>query len=80
MGNVFSFVLGQDVRLTNLTERRGMNYFFSRGLLEEDYVSLIWTTFAEFPGTILAMMLINCMGRKKTMAIQVKFHFFFVIS
>ena len=41
-----------------------------RGLAEEDYVSLIWTTFAEFPGTILAMFLIDRVGRKKTLAIQ----------
>ena len=44
--------------------------FTFRGLAEEDYVSLIWTTFAEFPGTILAMLLIDRVGRKKTLAIQ----------
>lgn len=41
-----------------------------RGLMEDDYVSLIWTTFAEFPGTVLAMLLIDRVGRKKTLAIQ----------
>jgi hypothetical protein len=40
-----------------------------RGLLEADYVSLIWTTFAEFPGTVVAIFLIDWLGRKKTLAI-----------
>ena len=41
-----------------------------RGLLRGDYVELIWTTFAEFPGTFLAMALIDRIGRKKTLSIQ----------
>ena len=41
----------------------------SRGLQEADYVSLIWTTFAEFPGTVVAIFLIDWLGRKKTLAI-----------
>jgi hypothetical protein len=32
-------------------------------------VSLIWTTFAEFPGTVVAIFLIDWLGRKKTLAI-----------
>ena len=48
-----------------------------RGLASEDYVKLIWTTFAEFPGTILAFILIDWIGRKKTMAIL---SFLFAIS
>ena len=51
--------------------------FFFRGLASEDYVKLIWTTFAEFPGTILAFILIDWIGRKKTMAIL---SFLFAIS
>ena len=31
---------------------------------------MIWTTFAEFPGTILACVLIDWIGRKKTLTIQ----------
>ena len=50
---------------------------FFRGLASEDYVKLIWTTFAEFPGTILAFILIDWIGRKKTMAIL---SFLFAIS
>ena len=41
-----------------------------RGLTESDYLKLIWTTFAEFPATILALVLIDRLGRKKTLAIQ----------
>ncbi len=46
--------------------------FFSllRGLLAGDYLNVFWTTFAEFPGTVLAMFLINRLGRKKTLAAQ----------
>lgn len=40
-----------------------------QGLAANDYVELIWTTFAEFPGTILAFLLIDWIGRKKTLAI-----------
>ena len=46
--------------------------FFSfisfRGLSSDDYVKIIWTTFAEFPGTLLAFALIDWIGRKKTLA------------
>lgn len=37
------------------------------GLSESDYVELIWTTFAEFPGCILAISTIDRFGRKNTM-------------
>lgn len=40
------------------------------GLPEDDYVKLLWTTLAEFPGTILSMVLIDRIGRKRTMAVQ----------
>ena len=43
--------------------------FSSRGLSVNDYVELIWTTFAEFPGTLLAFCLIDWIGRKKTLAL-----------
>mgnify|MGYP003898338287 CR=1 FL=1 len=35
---------------------------------ESDYVEIIWTTFAEFPGLILAILLIDRIGRRKTLA------------
>ena len=43
-------------------------YFFS-GLTTHDYVTLIWTTLAEFPGVILAIFLIDTIGRRNTLRI-----------
>jgi len=40
-----------------------------QGLSVNDYVELIWTTFAEFPGTLLAFCLVDWIGRKKTLAL-----------
>lgn len=37
-------------------------------LTVEDYVSLLWTTFAEFPGIFLTMLCMERIGRKKTLA------------
>lgn len=48
-----------------------------QGLAQDDYIKLIWTTLAEFPGTILAFCLIDRIGRKKTLSI---FSLFFAIS
>ena len=39
------------------------------GLTSENYVEIIWTTFAEFPGTIIAILLIDYLGRRRTLAI-----------
>ena len=36
------------------------------GLQTDDYVQLVWTTFAEFPGTVLALLLIDRIGREDT--------------
>ncbi len=35
-----------------------------------DYVKILWTTSAEFPGLIFTFLIIDVLGRKKTMAIQ----------
>ena len=40
--------------------------FFS-GLTTKDYETLIWTTLAEFPGVVLAMCLIDPIGRRNTL-------------
>ncbi|XP_072163901.1 synaptic vesicle 2-related protein-like [Diadema setosum] len=39
-------------------------------LTKGDYVSLLWTTMAEFPGLIITFIFIEVLGRKKTMAIE----------
>eukprot|EP00095_Tigriopus_kingsejongensis_P011644 maker-scaffold564_size136232-snap-gene-0.31 protein:Tk11644 transcript:maker-scaffold564_size136232-snap-gene-0.31-mRNA-1 annotation:"synaptic vesicle 2-related protein" len=39
-----------------------------QGLKDKDYVELIKTSFAEFPGTFVALLLIDRIGRRKTLA------------
>ncbi|XP_038059039.1 synaptic vesicle 2-related protein-like isoform X2 [Patiria miniata] len=39
-------------------------------LQTSDYASLLITTFAEFPGIVITLIVIEFLGRKKTMAIQ----------
>lgn len=41
-----------------------------QGLNSSDYVKLVWTTFAEFPGSILCVLLIDTIGRRKTLAVM----------
>lgn len=38
-------------------------------MTESDYVKLIWTTFAEMPGCLIAIATIDRIGRKNTMII-----------
>ncbi|XP_039253731.1 synaptic vesicle 2-related protein-like [Styela clava] len=38
-------------------------------LTSADYVDLLWTTLAEFPGLFFTLVIINFIGRKKTMAL-----------
>ncbi|XP_078679986.1 synaptic vesicle 2-related protein-like isoform X3 [Branchiostoma floridae x Branchiostoma belcheri] len=43
----------------------------------KDYTDLLWTTVAEFPGLLVTMLIIEWLGRKRTMALQfVMFAFF----
>ncbi|XP_052411835.1 synaptic vesicle 2-related protein-like [Carassius gibelio] len=35
----------------------------------QDYVDLLWTTFAEFPGILLTVWMIDRIGRRKSMAV-----------
>ncbi|XP_072044034.1 synaptic vesicle 2-related protein-like [Amphiura filiformis] len=41
-----------------------------QSLTSPDYVSLIWTTLAEFPGALITLIIIDVIGRKKTMVVQ----------
>ncbi|XP_022086272.1 synaptic vesicle 2-related protein-like [Acanthaster planci] len=45
-------------------------YDACQSLTTSDYVLLLWTTFAEFPGIILTFVIIEKLGRKKTMGIE----------
>ncbi|XP_049909750.1 synaptic vesicle 2-related protein-like [Epinephelus moara] len=44
-------------------------------LTSADYKDLLWTTMAEFPGIVIVLLGIDCIGRKKSMALT-----FFVFS
>ncbi|EFX74666.1 hypothetical protein DAPPUDRAFT_199755 [Daphnia pulex] len=46
-----------------------------RVLTSADYTDLLWTTLAEFPGIVVTLVVIEFLGRKKTMALE-----FFVFS
>ena len=39
-------------------------------LRTSDYNHLLWTTLAEFPGIMISLLLIEKIGRKKTMALE----------
>ncbi|KAH9489330.1 hypothetical protein Btru_051657 [Bulinus truncatus] len=39
-------------------------------LTTEDYIDLTWTTFAEFPGLFITAFLLNKIGRKYTMVVE----------
>ncbi|XP_072044035.1 synaptic vesicle 2-related protein-like [Amphiura filiformis] len=39
-------------------------------LTRADYASMIWTTLAEFPGMFVSLIIIDIIGRKKTMVVQ----------
>ncbi|KAI8783267.1 synaptic vesicle 2-related protein [Biomphalaria glabrata] len=41
-----------------------------KSLTKKDYIDLTWTTFAEFPGLFITAFLLNKIGRKYTMAVE----------
>jgi len=41
-----------------------------RPLVPSDYLHLLWTTLAEFPGILITVPLLERIGRKKTMALE----------
>ncbi|XP_070571836.1 synaptic vesicle 2-related protein-like [Ptychodera flava] len=49
---------------------QGMCYTDCRGLNTKDYIDLLWTSIAEFPGLVVTFIIIEKIGRKKTMAIE----------
>ncbi len=42
---------------------------FARQLTSNDYMALIWASIAEFPGYLAAILLIDQIGRKKSIAV-----------
>lgn len=47
-------------------------------LVQKDYIDLLSTTMAEFPGLIITAVIIESFGRKKTMAIEFGVYSFFM--
>ncbi|XP_077995310.1 synaptic vesicle 2-related protein-like [Glandiceps talaboti] len=47
-----------------------MCYTECRGLNTKDYIDLLWTSIAEFPGLVVTFLIIEKIGRKKTMALE----------
>jgi MFS family permease len=45
-------------------------FCYLRCLQTQDYIDLLYTTIAEFPGLFITMLIIELIGRKKTMAIE----------
>lgn len=41
-----------------------------RELSTTDYIDLLWTTLAEFPGILVTIFIIERFGRKRTMTVQ----------
>ena len=44
-----------------------MLVFLYRGLATNDYTQIIWTTFSEWPGTIMCIFTVDYFGRKKSL-------------
>uniref|UniRef100_A0A8C9YM00 SV2 related protein b n=1 Tax=Sander lucioperca TaxID=283035 RepID=A0A8C9YM00_SANLU len=42
-------------------------------LTSADYKDLLWTSFAEMPGLLVGLLVIDCIGRKKSMALSFLF-------
>ena len=39
--------------------------------VQDDYVELLWTTLAEFPGLIVTLLILEYVGRKATLAVTI---------
>lgn len=48
-------------------------------LSTRDYTDLLWTTLAEFPGILITLLIIEWIGRRKTMIIEMIAFSFFVL-
>ncbi|XP_006817913.1 synaptic vesicle 2-related protein-like [Saccoglossus kowalevskii] len=67
------FQSGSSCPATNAANTAGspeICYTDCRGLSTKDYVDLLWTSIAEFPGLVITFFIIEWIGRKKTMAVE----------
>ncbi|CAG7731972.1 unnamed protein product [Allacma fusca] len=56
--------------LDNMNMTSNCSVTTCRTLTTPDYVDLLWTTLAEFPGILVTIFVLDKIGRKKTMAAQ----------
>ncbi len=71
------FQIGNACKAVEANKQKIAPFCYLRCLQFQDYVDLLYTTFAEFPGLFITMAIIELIGRKKTMAVEfLAFSFF----
>lgn len=64
------FQIGNACKANEAKKQQIAPFCYLRCLTFQDYVDLMYTTFAEFPGLFLTMAIIELIGRRKTMAVE----------
>jgi len=64
------FQIGNACKATEANRQQIAPFCYLRCLQTQDYIDLLYTTFAEFPGLFITMAIIELIGRKKTMAVE----------
>lgn len=71
------FQIGNACKAVEAKKQQIAPFCYLKCLTFQDYVDLMYTTFAEFPGLFITMAIIELIGRKKTMALQFSVFSFF---
>ncbi len=64
------FQIGNACKATEANRQNIEPFCYLKCLQTQDYVDLLYTTIAEFPGLFITMIIIELIGRKKTMAVE----------
>ena len=64
------FQIGNACKATEANKQNIEPFCYLKCLQTQDYIDLLYTTIAEFPGLFITMIIIELIGRKKTMAIE----------
>jgi MFS family permease len=64
------FQIGSPCKATEANKQNIEPFCYLKCLQAEDYIDLLYTTIAEFPGLFITMFIIELIGRKKTMALE----------
>ena len=64
------FQIGNACKASEASQQNIEPFCYLRCLQLQDYIDLLYTTIAEFPGLFITMVIIELFGRKKTMAIE----------